>query len=126
LIWLITLLLLKIKEIMKDRERVGLINNKHENSERELGNYKNSNEDSNKRKKKYMIGGGIFVVIVILAIVLAVTLKKGDDPTPDPGPGPGPQPTPPTPDDFNPYEFDENSLNETTNFATGIIRYSNS
>ena len=76
-----------------------------------------------------MIGGGIFVVIVIIAIILGVTLSKKDDgptPDPDPGPGPGPQPVPPTPENYNPYEFDESSLLETPNFASGVIRYSNS
>ena len=108
---------------MKDRERVGLLNT-NQGSEHELGDYKKSNEDSNKKKKKYLIGGGIFVVIVIIAIILGVTLSKKDDgPTPDPGPGPGPQPVPPTPENYNPYEFDESSLLETPNFASGVIRY---
>jgi len=55
--------------------------------------------------------------------VLAVTLKKKDD---DNKPEPGPQPDPPTPRNFNPYEFDENSLTEGPSFASGIIRYSKS
>jgi hypothetical protein len=57
--------------------------------------------------------------------VLAVTLKKKDDNPPSPDP-PGHQPDPPTPEHFNPYEFDENSLTEGPSFASGIIRYSKS